>query len=240
MDVSVLVPTPEETLKFIRPTFPILPAADAVILRYVEKIQLGDSSDAPWVTTPGWGWKKVRVGTKHLLFLGCEFSYWGDIAGHVVDELFMQGVTNWVLYVGKLGTMNANVRPNQMLATGTTSIVNDQLVCWDGFFSQDLGNSSSIIPNTKHITVDSVMEETLICLNQSATGYDLVDPEIGHMGKAAYMAGGNFDYLHLVTDCLTQSYGVGLFNERYQHIISKRIKLLKRASLSSIHAILSK
>lgn len=228
--VTVAPPTTEEARDFIRQTLPPLPPADAVAVGYVERLRLGNAEEVPWLTSPGWGWKLVHVGHKRVVLLGCEFSFWGDIAGHVVAELLDRQVTDWVLYVGKLGTMNARVRPNRMLATGTESLINDRPVHWHGRLADDLPDNDGVLRGARHVTVDSVVEETKGWFDRYGVMHDLVDPEIGHMGAAARDADATFDYLHLVTDCLAADYGVGLYDERSRKIMSRRIKLMEKAS----------
>lgn len=229
IEVRATAPTLDEARDFIRRTMPPLPAADAVALGYVDRLQIGNAEDSTWVSSPGWGWKLVQVGHKRVLLLGCEFSFWGDVAGHVVAELLERQVTGWVLYVGKLGTLNQSVRPNRVLATGTESLVNDQPVHWNGRLADELADDR-VLSGARHVTVDSVVEETVAWFDRYASTHDLVDPEIGHMGRAARDAGANFDYLHLVTDCLATDYGIGLYDERSRRILQHRIKLLRKAS----------
>jgi hypothetical protein len=229
--VTMAPPSPEEARDFIRQTMPHVPAADAAIVGYTERLHLGDADDHPWVMTPGWGWKLARVGRKRVLLVGCEFSFWGDVAGHVVAELLERQVSDWVIYVGKLGTLNAGVRPNRMLATGTESLVNAQPVQWQGRLAANLpANDVRIIRDARHVTINSVVEETIAWFDRYAPTHDLVDPEIGHMGLAAQEAGSSFDFLHLVTDCLATDYGIGLYDERSKRVISRRIKLMGKIS----------
>ncbi len=229
VEVTVAPPAAEDARDFIRRSLPQLPPADAVAVGYVDRLHIGNAAELLWVSSPGWGWKLVRIGHKRVVLLGCEFSFWGDIAGHVLAELFDRQVTDWVLYVGKLGTMNASIRPNRMLATGTESLIDDLPVIWRGRLAEDLPDDG-VVHGARHVTVDSVVEETKNWFDRYALTYDLVDPEIGHMGAAARDAGATFDYLHLVTDCLATDYGVGLYDERSRSIVSRRMKLTKRAS----------
>lgn len=230
VEVMAATPSAEETRDFIRQTLPDLPTADAVVLGYVERLRIGDTDGVPWVMAPGWGWKLIRAGRKRVLLVGCEFSFWGDVAGHVVAETLERQVTDWVIYVGKLGTLNARVRPNRMLATGTESLVDDQPVHWHGRLTDNVGDDARVLRDARHVTVDSVVEETMAWFDRYALTYDLVDPEIGHMGMAARDAGAAFDYLHLVTDCLATDYGIGLYDERSRRVLSRRIKLIEKAS----------
>lgn len=236
--VTTSPPSTEKARDFIRQTMPHVPPADATILGYTERLRIGDADNYPWVMAPGWGWKLARVGPKRVLLVGCEFSFWGDVAGHVVAELLERQVSDWVIYVGKLGTLNALVQPNRMLATGTESLVDDQPVHWQGRLADVLPDDALLIRGARHVTVDSVVEETMAWFDRYAPAYDLVDPEIGHMGTAARDAGAAFDYLHLVTDCLATDYGIGLYDERSRRVISRRIKLMEKANKMLEHGII--
>ena len=56
--------------------------------------------------------------------------------------------------------------------------------------------------------------------------YDFVDPEIGHMAKAANENGISFGYLHIISDNLNKNYKEDLSNEREGSVIEKRKKLI--------------
>lgn len=240
INVTAIIPAKTEIRNFISCTLPKLPFADVIVLGYVDRIRIGNSDYVPWVTSAGWGWKLVDVKNRHVLLLGCEFSFWGDVSGYLVAELFTRKVSDWVLYVGKLGTLNSTIIPNRVLATGNQSLVYGRFVEWEGYLMDILASSSNIFCDAKHITVDSVVEETTDWLSQYVATYDLVDPEIGHMGLVAQKFKAMFDYFHIVTDCLSADYGVGLYNERSTIIEAHRKELLDQASTLIEYAIISR
>lgn len=240
ISVTAMIPEETEVHKFINDTLPKLPSADAIIVGYVDKMRIGNSDCVPWVISTGWGWKLVNLKNRRVLLLGCEFSFWGDISGHLVDELIGRKVADWVLYVGKLGALNSAMKPNRVLATGDQSMYYGRLIQWEGRLADELAGSSDIFHNARHITVDSVLEETAGWLKQYATVYDLVDPEIGHMGLVAQKRNAMFDYLHIVTDCLSVDYGAGLYDERMETIVTHRRQLIDRAGTILEHAIIKK
>ncbi len=55
-----------------------------------------------------------------------------------------------------------------------------------------------------------------------------VDPEIGHMGRAAASAGIQFGFLHVISNNLAAAYPADLSNERLSHVIERRARLLDR------------
>ena len=59
-------------------------------------------------------------------------------------------------------------------------------------------------------------------------GRQFVDPEIGHMGRAAACAGIEFGYLHVVSNNLAAAYPADLSNERLTHVVARRAQLLDR------------
>ena len=234
-EVTWTCPTDYDSRGFIARTLPALPHADVVMLGYVERLELGDAADQEWTKVPGWGWKLTEVDGKSVLLLGCEFSFWGDVSGQVVRELLGRGVTEWVVYVGKLGALNPAIVPNRALATGTESTLETgECVRWQGRLTEHFRTAAEtdgrVVADARHATVPSVVQETKQWLATAAATQDLVDPEIGHMGRAAAEAGAHFDYLHLVTDNLSAEYGVGLYDERADHIKSDRIALMHLAT----------
>lgn len=238
VQVTAMLPAVEVARSFLRTSLPPLPRADAIVLGYVERLQLGNTEEIPWVRSPGWAWKLARVGGKSVVMLGCEFSFWGDIAGHLLAELFDRQATDWVLYVGKVGSMRTEVPPNRILASGTESLVDDHPVIWRGRLADTLPRDESVFLDARHVTVDSVIEETITWFERYSPTRDLVDPEIGHMGAAARDANMTFDYLHLVTDCLAKDYGFGLYDERSREVAHHRMLLVKKAGHMLEYAIM--
>jgi hypothetical protein len=78
-----------------------------------------------------------------------------------------------------------------------------------------------------HATSPSILlEDTRWLAGQD--GRQFVDPEIGHMGRAAACAGIEFGYLHVVSNNLAAAYPADLSNERLSHVIERRARLLDR------------
>lgn len=148
----------------------------------------------------------------------------GDIAGHIVDMLAQQGVKR-VIYVGKLGTLNKDYVPNEMIATGDKSIfIDNTFVEWNNIFENF---NSDIVKKGVHYTLPSVIQETKDWVLQNSAKISFVDPEIGHMAKAAIQNGIDYSYLHIISDNLSSKFSEDLSNERKEDVLIKRKKLIK-------------
>ena len=192
---------------------------DLVILGYVDKLI---EDFPPWEGNDNFSWKKLLVYGKKVTILGCKFSYWGDIAGKVVERLAKNGVRR-VIYLGKLGSLNINHIPNTNLATGSESFVGGKIVRWDNPFE---GYQNDVVKFGRHFSLPSILLETKDWLAEYQDKYDFVDPEIGHMAKAANDNNISFGYMHIISDNLNKNYKEDLSNERDGNVIEKRKKLI--------------
>jgi hypothetical protein len=173
-----------------------------------------------------------------VAFLGCRVSFWGDIAGNVVRALQRANSVRCVLYVGKLGSLRAELAPNRWLATGGASALHGRRVAWANvlapFVARALaanghssgGSSASVLHNARHCTLASVLDETHAWLAAHGPHFDLVDPEIGHMARAALERRTRFGYLHIVSDNLARKYPHDLSNERRAAVLRDRRRLV--------------
>lgn len=229
--VPVLLTQPRryEVERFIDRWLPYsLPAADLVIVGYVQQLFHQEADHVPWNGCHGFGWKRIEVAGSSVLLLGCEFSYWGDLAGSLIGALLRRGITSWVMYVGKLGSLDASLTPNQWLATGQSSEVDGTRISWRGHL-QYVKPTARLLRDICHVTMPSVIDETRDWAAEASQHAQVVDPEIGHMGRAAVRAGASFDYLHLVTDSLVKDFDQGLYDERSKTVASQRKTLLHEA-----------
>jgi hypothetical protein len=222
-DVTTEPPAPEQGLEFMDHWLPAhLPASDRVILGYVEPLLRDRSTD--WVHRPGFGWRIAR-GNTSVLLLGCEFSFWGDLAGDLVTVLAGRGHTGGVVYVGKLGGLQPDMAPNTLVVTGTSTRVEGRHLTWNS--ALDLTQvPATLRSGVRHATVPSVLDETRTWFEAHRSDFDVVDPEIGHMARAATTSGVPFDYLHIVTDNLCGTYEHGLYGERAAPVASGRRRCL--------------
>ena len=197
-----------------------------VLLGYVEKLFQEPSNG--WSDTYGLRTSRIRIAGTDVLAVGCEFSYWGDLSGSLVSALIRRGVRD-IVYVGKLGALDATITPNNFLATGHSSTVEGRLVEWDSVLAGIGASDSLLLTGQRHITVPSVVDETKAWWLETREAHDLVDPEVGQMARAAVDHGARFDYLHLVTDNLSGDHREGLYDERTEPIAEARRRLLAAA-----------
>jgi len=166
-------------------------------------------------------WKTLQIKGKNIVYLGCKFSIWGDIAGEVARYLAHHGARQ-IIYIGKLGGLKGNFIPNCCLSTGSYSRIGTKAVHWDNLFA-DVKTDSII--HGKHITVPSILQETTDWLKDTTDKFDFVDPEIGRIAAACQEEHVQFSYLHIISDNLKQKYKEDLSNERNETILSKRKNL---------------
>jgi hypothetical protein len=159
-----------------------------------------------------------EVGGRDITFLGCEFCVWGDIAGRLVTYLAEEKGVKEFVYIGKLGTLNPDYEPNSFLATGNTSFVDGRKVVWEDIFQ---GVNDEVVKRGVHFTSPSPLLETKGWLD-AHRAYDYVDPEIGHMGRAAVEASIRYGYMHVMSNNLSKVYEEDLSNERELRTTHKR------------------
>ena len=193
---------------------------------------LGHFTD-PGAWSPGHGcaWQRAEHHGRRVLYLGYQHSIWGDVAGRVVSRLAALGARR-VVYIGKVGALDPAIAPNTCLATGDTSILDGGPVRWRDAFA-GLAGSQPDVRHGVHVTSPSILLEDTRWLAGHA-GHEFVDPEIGHMGRAAASAGIEFGFLHVVSNNLAAHYPADLSNERLGHVIERRARLLDR-----IHEIIT-
>lgn len=174
-----------------------------------------------WLGEGSFQYVNSSLGNNPVTFLGCKHSLWGDIAARTTDFLAEMDV-KLVIYIGKLGSLNENIKPNGYLASGSSSCVYGENIVWKNYFANV---QSNILINGRHITSPSTILETKNWLEEKQD-FDYVDPEIGHFAEAAVRQGIGFSYLHIISNNLSDNYPENLSNERCATILSKRKKLL--------------
>ena len=198
----------------------MIPLNKTVIVGYGLDIIAGEEN---WQENGPFLYKPTQIFNKDVTFIGCKYSIWGDIAGKFVQSLSKLGVKQ-VIYIGKLGSLNDDLIPNEHLATGNVSNVEGTMITWKNLFTM---NDKSFVKFGRHYTSPSTICETKEWLENNKK-FDFVDPEIGHMAKAANESNIDFSYLHIISNNLTKILSENLSNERLQTITSKRRKLLIR------------
>ena len=210
-----------------------LPPVSIAILGYVEGLEFLSTSRV-WHGRGHFKWKLCRFNTGEGVLLGCEHTYWGEIAGRVVEYLAGKGVET-VIYSGKLGSLNPLHTPNRYVATGDVSILPDGTeISWDNIFTNPPQDE---VKQGVHITLPSVLEETIEWLNNQNEAHSFVDPEIGHMALAAAKTNIRFSYLHIISDNLTTKYPQDLSNERHNAVTQSRKGLYQTIGTTLSHVL---
>ena len=205
----------ESNLKFI-------PHVDTVIMGYVEGLEFL-SEDKNWQGNGNFLYKSIKIKSGQAILLGCKHTYWGEIAGRIVTYLSELGIKR-IIYSGKLGTLVDDFVPNEVIATGNSSILpNGEMIKWNNIFDNITCNK---VKKGIHITVPSVLQETKEWVSKNKSNVSFIDPEIGHMAYAARKAGVEYSYLHVVSDNLAVKYPYDLSNERKIEVLKNRETLL--------------
>ncbi len=97
-----------------------------------------------------------------------------------------------------------------------------QTVQWVNLFSES--KAMNVIEGA-HITLPSVLQETITWRTSNIGKYAFVDPEIGNLATGILSNGARFSYLHIVSDNLARRFNEDLSNERSGSIPQKRVKL---------------
>ena len=200
---------------------------DVVIVGYVHAFE--NLAQGPWEGGDSnelfaWRISESPQGYR-IAFLGCRICFWGDIGGNVVRALQKLNDAKCVLYVGKLGSLRAEHSPNQWLATGCQSFVQNRLITWKNPLEHLVHDSPSVVRGV-HCSLGSVLDETKEWLQEAQEKCDFIDPEIGQMAKASLDGGTEFGYLHIVSDNLARKYIHDLSNERLVAVLDGRRRLL--------------
>ncbi|KAE9961402.1 hypothetical protein BLS_002174 [Venturia inaequalis] len=157
------------------------PHVDTVVLGLVHRLdRLTGGAEWQGGSDGCFGWVVRKFNDRLVAFVGCRPSFWGDIASEIVHYLAASKRISEVLYFGKLGSVKKGIRPNNYLATGSSSYVSGQLVMWQNALepSVNLVAPEHTIFGT-HITLGSVLHETRDWLGELPASVDFVDPEIG-------------------------------------------------------------
>lgn len=198
---------------------------DTVILGLVWHLpRLTGSTE--WSGSGPWQWILKTFNGRLVAFLGFRPAFWGDISGEVIYKLAASFQIKQVIYLGKLGGLKPEVVPNEWLATGSQSLVNNRMVKWKNVLAPSVEQcgKDSVIVGT-HITLGSVLHETRSWHSELVDEVDFVDPEIGMMAQAAVRSGIQYGYLHMITDNLGRKYDEDLSNERQESVLKRRQRL---------------
>ncbi len=228
--VEYRLPSVTERMQpLLQSNLPKMGHADIVIIGYVAALERWTRPDA-WEGGSSdelFSWQKMTASSgATVAFLGCRICFWGDIGANVVRALQTLNGAQCVIYLGKLGSLRAELEPNHWLATGGSSFLNGQNVLWENPLEPFIEQAPRIIRG-RHYSLASVLDETKAWFEERVDGYDWVDPEIGHMAKASVDGGTQYGYLHLVSDNLARKYSHDLSNERLKGVVSMRKELMR-------------
>lgn len=145
--VEYILPTKRERFEpILNSNLAQLGQVDIVIIGYVHGMDRW--THGPWAQDNDelFSWKKML--TKHgytVAFLGCRICYWGDIGGNLVRVLQELSGTRCVIYVGKLGGLQAEYIPNHTLASGGQSLLLGEMVTWRSPLEPHLHHAPSLV-----------------------------------------------------------------------------------------------
>jgi hypothetical protein len=172
-------------------------------------------------------WQKLRRGHgRTIALLGCTISFWGEISGNLVRALQKLNRVETVLYIGKAGTLCSEYAPDQWLASGSHSYIEDQMVSWENVLSPYL-KASPVVVEGKHVTVPTPLFENRAWLEKWRPKCSWVDCEVGHMAQASNEGHTSFGFLHVISDNIASHFPYDLSNERVEEVIQDREKLFK-------------
>jgi hypothetical protein len=226
--IEYRLPSPENCLNLLsQSNLRFLGPVDTVILGYVDHLATND--DYPWETGTDepdqlFAWKRfLRADGGSVAFVGSMMSLWGDIIGNTVRTMQAQSNVSSVLYMGKAGSLRAQDIPNEVLVTGETSRLNNEMLSWNSGLATTLSTEhiARLCMGT-HITVSSPLVETEDWLAENKHDADWVDCEVGYLARACQEQNTQFGYLHFISDNVAQKFRYNLATERQEAVISAR------------------
>ncbi|KAK3903866.1 hypothetical protein C8A05DRAFT_32397 [Staphylotrichum tortipilum] len=173
--------------------------------------------------------KRTLPGGRTVTYLECAASMWGDASGHLVRALRALNGVRCVVYVGKTGSLRPADVPNELLATGGRSYLDDgenggdkAVVEWDNVLAAASRRSGKAVLEGDIVTVASPLGESATWLARWQPRCSWVDCEVGYMALAAREGGTDFGYLHIVSDNVACCGKETLANEDSEHIQQRR------------------
>ncbi|KAJ5762332.1 uncharacterized protein N7511_005714 [Penicillium nucicola] len=226
--VEYRLPSPEDCLDLLsQSNLKLMGPVDTVILGYVDRLATND--DYPWETGTDkpsqlFAWKRfLRADGSSVAFVGSMMSLWGDIIGNAVRTMQAHSNISSVLYIGKAGSLRTQDIPNEVLVTGETSRLYNEILHWKSPLTTTLStqNIAHLCRGT-HITVSSPLVETEHWLAENRHDADWVDCEVGYLALACQEQNTRFGYLHFISDNVAQRCLYNLSTERQEAVISAR------------------
>jgi hypothetical protein len=258
--VCYVLPTEEDLMQLLlQSNLKEMGKPDCVIVGYVHHLLHRHPTTVPpsqWEDIHASGlfaWHKKRAGTSEVAMLGVLPSFWGDISAGLVKALQMLNGVKCILYIGKGGSLDPTVSPNEFLATGNESniilpqqeaptslpvrngissgladnIATEMLkVEWENVLAEDIQNVPKVLKGG-HVNVYSPLVESKAWLDRWGTNGLWVDCEVGYMAKACLDGKTEFGYIHVVSDNIRQAYRYDLSNEEMAEVKGLRSKLFR-------------
>lgn len=227
--VRYIEPSADDCLQALaNSNFHKIPNGEVAILGYGLEDLIGEE-EIQWEGDEegAYGWVQKQIYNKVVSYIGVKHSYWGDIAGKIVNLLAKKGYQQ-IIYVGKVGGLQEEHVPNKTLATGSLSYLNGEYIECNDLFDFAEGDDQVAIATGVQYTIPSVLNETKFW-REMQKQYAFVDSEIGFMAKAALAEKIAFAYLHLISDNLNRGYKQDLSNEWTEEVQVNRKQSLKKA-----------
>lgn len=180
-------------------------------------------------------WKNEKIGGIWVTLLAFETSFWGDIFGRICKNLVNLGVET-IIYTAKAGSINKKLIPNKSIVTGSTSLVEGEIIKWSNIFE---GLDYPNLTHVSHLNSPSAVFETQDWY-KLMDSLDVVESEIGHGARCISRMGACFSYLHYISNTLSERHSENLSNERDEKIIIKRERIKKQIKHIIIQALSAK
>ncbi|ORY08832.1 hypothetical protein BCR34DRAFT_569276 [Clohesyomyces aquaticus] len=172
-----------------------------------------------------WHKQKTPSGCT-VAYLGCAAALWGDSVAYLVEVLQPLCKLKCVLYVGRVGCFDPELKPNETLAIGETCHADGRVVDFHNVLSASASESPSVHTGSL-VTVASPLCEDQEWFQRWMEEYRWVDCETGYIAQAASIRDIDFGYLHVVSDNLGCQYVDNLANEDETFIQAKRVLLFE-------------
>jgi hypothetical protein len=212
--------------------------ADIVIFGYL------DTCPATWISSKEakfssfvfeegqlFGWFKEKTSNGLIVaYIGCRAALWGDSIAYLVQALRMWCDFKCVLYIGRVGSLDPELKPNQTLATGGLYSVDGTRICHNNVLSK-WTSKSKLVKSGSLITVASPLGEDQAWYQQWKDEFRWVDCETAYIAQAAEQANFDFGYLHIVSDNLGSQYAENLANEDDLTVQDARARLFNEIDI---------
>ena len=210
---------------------------DVMVIGYVDQMRAVAGGEWQSGITRGSGggdgvvfsWQKKTISgpdgkSKAVAYLASMPSFWGDISYHLVHALHEFNRPKCLVYLGKAGSLQAEILPNEWLVTGAGSLVRGELIEWGNVLEREC-QTSEVVALGNMVTVSSPLCESFDWLEENKGQASWVDCEVGHIAKACKETGTQFGYLHIVSDNVSGRHDENLANEQTSIVRIKRRKL---------------